>query len=107
MTSLPAALFIVDTVKEKNAIVEAKKVGITVVAVADTNSNPDEIDYPIPANDDAIRAIKLICSKIADAVMEGKARRYGAAEPAAEAGTAAPAAAAAPAVSASNQPAGQ
>jgi small subunit ribosomal protein S2 len=82
MTSLPTVLFIIDTVKEKNAIVEAKKVGISVVAVADTNSNPDEIDYPIPANDDAIRAIKLICSKIADAVMEGKARRYAAAEPA-------------------------
>ena len=108
MTSLPAALFIVDTVKEKNAIVEAKKVGITVVAVADTNSNPDEIDYPIPANDDAIRAIKLICSKIADAVLEGKARRYAAAEPVlAGAGAAAPAAAAEPAVPAPAQPAVQ
>lgn len=108
MTSLPATLFIVDTVKEKNAIVEARKVGIPVVAVTDTNSNPDEIDYPIPANDDAIRAIKLICSKIADAVLEGKARRYAVAEPVpAEAGTAAPAAAAEPAVSASNQPTGQ
>lgn len=95
MTSLPSALFIVDTVKEKNAIVEAKKVGIPVVAVADTNSNPDEIDYPIPANDDAIRAIKLICSKAADAVLEGKSRRYAAAEPAAETGTGQPAAAAA------------
>lgn len=108
MTSLPAALFIVDTVKEKNAIVEAKKVGIPVVAVADTNSNPDEIDYPIPANDDAIRAIKLICSKIADAVMEGKARRYAAAEPApAEAGAAASAAAAEPAVTTPVPPAVQ
>ena len=77
MTSLPAALFVVDTVKEENALVEAKKVGIPIVAVADTNSNPDQIDYPIPANDDAIRAIKLICSKVADAVLEGKARRFG------------------------------
>lgn len=76
MTSLPSALFVVDTVKEKIALVEAKKMGIPVVAVADTNSNPDEIDYPIPANDDAIRAIKLICSKIADAVLEGKASRF-------------------------------
>lgn len=77
MTSLPSALFVVDTVKENIALVEARKVGIPIVAVADTNSNPDDIDYPIPANDDAIRAIKLICSKIADAVIEGKASRFG------------------------------
>ncbi len=73
MTRLPSALFIMDTVKEAIAIAEAKRIGITVVAVVDTNSNPDEIDYPIPANDDAIRAIKLICHRIADAVLEGKA----------------------------------
>ena len=72
MTSLPDALFIVDPIKEGIAIAEAKRIGIPVVAIVDTNCNPDDIDYPIPANDDAIRAIKLICSKIADAVIEGK-----------------------------------
>ncbi|MBA7661122.1 hypothetical protein ES703_69134 [subsurface metagenome] len=72
MTSLPDALFIVDPTKERIALAEAKRVGIPVVAIADTNCNPDDIDYPIPANDDAIRAIKLMCSKIADAVIEGK-----------------------------------
>jgi len=72
MTSLPAALFIVDTTKENIALAEAKRVGIPVIAIADTNCNPDDIDYPIPANDDAIRAIKLICSRIADSVIEGK-----------------------------------
>lgn len=72
MTSLPATLFIVDPPKEKIALAEAKRVGIPVVAIADTSCNPDELDYPIPANDDAIRAIKLICNKIADAVLEGK-----------------------------------
>jgi small subunit ribosomal protein S2 len=73
MTRLPSALFIIDTVKEKIALAEAKRMEIPVVAVADTNSNPDEIDHPVPANDDAIRAVKLVCAKIADAVMEGKA----------------------------------
>jgi len=73
MTSLPTALFIVDPTKETIALAEAKRVGIPVVAIVDTNCNPDDIDYPIPANDDAIRAIKLICSKIADSVIEGKA----------------------------------
>ena len=72
MTSLPGALFIVDPTKERIALAEAKRIGIPVVAIVDTNCNPDDIDYPIPANDDAIRAIKLICSKIADAVIEGK-----------------------------------
>ena len=76
MTSLPACLFIVDPPKEKIALAEAQRMGIPVVAIADTSCNPDEIDYPIPANDDAIRAIKLICSKIADAVLEGKASRF-------------------------------
>jgi len=71
MTSLPAALFIVDPTKERIALAEAKRIGIPVVAITDTNCNPDEIDYPVPANDDAIRAIRLICSKIADAVTEG------------------------------------
>jgi small subunit ribosomal protein S2 len=72
MTQLPAALFIIDTVKEKIALAEAKRTGIPVVAIADTNSNPDEVDYPVPANDDAIRAVKLVCAKIADAVIDGK-----------------------------------
>jgi small subunit ribosomal protein S2 len=72
MTSLPDTIFIVDPVKENIALAEAKRMGIPVVAIVDTNCNPDEIDHPIPANDDAIRAIKLICNKIADAVLEGK-----------------------------------
>ncbi|UCH43303.1 MAG: 30S ribosomal protein S2 [Dehalococcoidales bacterium] len=73
MTSLPGALFIIDPTQERIALAEAKRAKIPVVAVADTNCNPDELDYPIPANDDAIRAIKLVCSKIADAIIEGKA----------------------------------
>jgi small subunit ribosomal protein S2 len=72
MTSLPGALFIVDPTKERIALAEAKRVGTPVVAIVDTNCNPDDIDYPIPANDDAIRAIRLVCSKIADVVIEGK-----------------------------------
>ncbi len=73
MTSLPDIIFMVDPVKEKIAIAEARRMGIPVVAIVDTNCNPDDIDHPIPANDDAIRAIRLICSKVADAVLEGKA----------------------------------
>ncbi len=72
MTSLPDALFIVDPTKERIALAEAKRTGIPVIAIVDTNCNPDDIDHPIPANDDAIRAIKLICNKVADAVIEGK-----------------------------------
>ena len=72
MTSLPTALFIIDITKESIALAEAKRVGIPVVAVVDTNCNPVDIDYPIPANDDAIKAIKLVCSKIADAIIEAK-----------------------------------
>ncbi|MBQ2223687.1 MAG: 30S ribosomal protein S2, partial [Oscillospiraceae bacterium] len=72
MNKLPGALFIVDTRKERNAIAEAHKLGIPVVAIADTNCDPDEIDYPIPGNDDAIRAIKLISSIMANAMIEGK-----------------------------------
>jgi small subunit ribosomal protein S2 len=72
LTNLPDALFIVDPTKERIAIAEARRVGIPVVAIVDTNCNPDDIDYPIPANDDAIRTIKLICSKIADSVIEGR-----------------------------------
>jgi small subunit ribosomal protein S2 len=73
MTRLPGALFIIDPIKEKIALAEAKRMSIPAIAIVDTNCNPDEIDYPIPANDDAIRAIKLICSKVSDAVLEGKA----------------------------------
>jgi len=72
MTSLPGAIFIVDPTKERITLAEANRVGVPVVAMVDTNCNPDDIDYPIPANDDAVRAIKLICNKIADAVIEGK-----------------------------------
>jgi small subunit ribosomal protein S2 len=72
MTGLPDALFIIDPVKEKIAIIEAKRLGIPIIAVVDTNCLPDVIDYPIPANDDAIRAIKLITGKIASAVIEGR-----------------------------------
>ena len=72
MTTLPGALFIVDPTKEKIALAEANKVGVPVIAVVDTNCNPSDIDYVIAANDDAIKAIKLICSRIADAVLEGK-----------------------------------
>ncbi|MDD4985085.1 MAG: 30S ribosomal protein S2 [Dehalococcoidales bacterium] len=73
MTRLPSALFIVDVTKERLALDEAKRVGIPVVAVADTNCDPTGIDYPIPANDDAIKAIKLACSRVADSVLAGKA----------------------------------
>ena len=72
LTKLPDALFIIDPTKEKIAIAEAHRVGIPVVAIVDTNCNPHEIDYAVPANDDAIRTIKLICTKIADAILEGK-----------------------------------
>ncbi|MBE9482773.1 MAG: 30S ribosomal protein S2 [Chloroflexi bacterium] len=77
MTSLPSVLFIIDLVKERIALAEAKRVGIPVVAIVDTNCNPDDIDYPIPANDDAIKTIKLICSKLADSVIEGKTGEVG------------------------------
>jgi len=72
MEELPAAIFIVDPKKEKIAVAEAVKLSIPIVAIVDTNCNPDEIDYVIPGNDDAIRAVKLISSVMADAVMEGK-----------------------------------
>ena len=72
MTRLPDVMFVVDTEIEVNAIHEARRLGIPVVAVIDTNCDPDPIDYPIPGNDDAIKATKLIISRIADAVLEGK-----------------------------------
>lgn len=69
---LPGAMFVVDPRKERNAILEARRLGIPVVAIVDTNCDPDEVDYVIPGNDDAIRAVKLIASKIADAIIEGR-----------------------------------
>ena len=72
MKKLPGALFVVDPRKEKIAVAEAKKLGIPVVAIVDTNCDPDEVDYVIPGNDDAIRAVKLIASTMANAVMEGR-----------------------------------
>lgn len=72
MPGLPGAVFIVDPKKEKIAVAEARKLSIPVVAIVDTNCDPDEVDYVIPGNDDAIRSIKLITSKIADAIIEGR-----------------------------------
>jgi small subunit ribosomal protein S2 len=79
MKKLPVALFIVDPKKERNAILEARKLGIPIVAIVDTNCDPDEVDYVIPGNDDAIRAVKLISSKIADAIIEAKQGEMGSA----------------------------
>ena len=94
MKKLPGALFVIDPRKEHNAIAEARKLGIPIIAIVDTNCDPDEIDYVIPGNDDAIRAIRLISAAMASAVQEG---RQGAdaevAEAAAEAEAAAPVAA--------------
>jgi small subunit ribosomal protein S2 len=75
MRRLPGAVFIIDTRKEHTAVLEARRLEIPVVALADTNCDPDEMDYPIPSNDDAIRAVKLLASKIADASIEGR-RQY-------------------------------
>jgi small subunit ribosomal protein S2 len=75
MERLPSAIFIVDPHKEDLAVKEARKVGIPIVAMVDTNCDPDPIDYIIPCNDDAIRSIRLIASKMADAVLEGQNRR--------------------------------
>ena len=72
MNELPGAVYVVDPRKERIAVAEARKLGIPVIGIVDTNCDPDEIDYVIPGNDDAIRAIKLISSRIADAVLEGK-----------------------------------
>jgi small subunit ribosomal protein S2 len=72
MERLPSAIFIVDTKKEHNAVLEAKRLGIPVIAIVDTNCDPDDADYIIPGNDDAIRAIKLIGCSLADAVIEGR-----------------------------------
>ena len=83
MKKQPAAMFIVDPRKERIAVLEAKKLGIPIVAIVDTNCDPDEVDYVIPGNDDAIRAVKLIAGAMADAVIEG--RQGEASAPAAEA----------------------
>lgn len=72
MTTLPAAIFVVDPKKERIAVAEARKLSIPVVGIVDTNCDPDEIDHVIPGNDDAIRALKLLSSKMADAIIEGK-----------------------------------
>lgn len=72
MKSMPQALFVVDPRKERNAIAEAHKLNIPIVGIVDTNCDPDEIDYVIPANDDAIRAVKLLTGKMADAILEGQ-----------------------------------
>ena len=88
MKKLPGALFVVDPRKEHIAVSEARTLGIPVVGIVDTNCDPDEIDYVIPGNDDAIRAVKLIAGKLADAILEGKQGEQledtAAAEPAAE-----------------------
>ena len=72
MKKLPGALFVVDPRKERIAVLEAKKLGIPIVAIVDTNCDPDEVDYVIPGNDDAIRAVKLIAGAMADAIIEGR-----------------------------------
>lgn len=72
MTTLPAAIYVVDPRREANAVAEARRLGIPVIAMVDTNCDPDLIDYVIPANDDAIRSVRLITSRIADAVIEGR-----------------------------------
>ena len=91
MQKLPAALFIVDPKREKIAVSEAKKLGIPIVAIVDTNCDPDEVDYVIPGNDDAIRAVKLISGAMADAIIEGRQGETAAEEVAAEAAQEAPA----------------
>ncbi|HWP98954.1 MAG TPA: 30S ribosomal protein S2 [Vicinamibacterales bacterium] len=75
MTRLPDAVFVVDTKKEKIAVDEARKLRIPVIGIVDTNCDPEEVDYPIPGNDDALRAIRLFASRIADAVLAGRAMR--------------------------------
>lgn len=80
MDKLPGCLFIIDPRKERIAVAEAKKLNIPIVAIVDTNCDPDEIDYVIPGNDDAIRAVKLIAGAMADAIIEGREGQMGAAE---------------------------
>lgn len=75
MAELPGALFVIDSTKEEIAILEAQRLNIPIVAIVDTNGNPENIDYPIPGNDDAVRAIELFTSKVSEAVIEGKKNR--------------------------------
>jgi small subunit ribosomal protein S2 len=75
MTRLPRALFIIDPTKERIAVAEAHRMEIPIIAIVDTNCDPDEIDYPIPGNDDAIRSVRLMSAKLADAALEGMAAR--------------------------------
>ncbi len=81
MYDLPGCMFVIDPVQENTAVLEARRMDIPVVAVCDTNCDPDLIDYPIPGNDDAIRSVKLFCTLIADAILEGKAEAEKAATP--------------------------
>ena len=75
MTKLPKAIFIIDIGKEKIAVAEAKRMGVPIIALVDTDCDPTHVDYPIPGNDDAIRSIRLVTRKIADAVLEGMLQR--------------------------------
>ena len=81
MTDMPGCLFVIDPVQENTAVLEARRMEVPVVAVCDTNCDPDLIDYPIPGNDDAIRSVKLFCTLMADAILEGKAEAEKAATP--------------------------
>src|SRR6185369_1736989 len=72
MRRLPGAIFVIDAKKEHTAVTEARRLEIPVIALSDTNTDPDLMDYPIPSNDDAIRAVRLLCAKIADAAVEGR-----------------------------------
>jgi small subunit ribosomal protein S2 len=92
MPRLPDAVFIIDPRKERIAVLEAKKLKIPIIAVVDTNCDPDEIDFPIPGNDDAIRAVKLMAGKIADAVIEGRTEAESGGEPGEPVAAATPAA---------------
>ena len=99
MKKLPDAVFVVDTRKEKIAVDEARKLKIPIIGIVDTNCDPDDVDYVIPGNDDALRAIKLVMGKIADAVIEGRGLRE-AAQSEREAGDTTPSDSASQAVSA-------
>src|SRR4029077_15649817 len=81
MEDLPGCLFVIDPVQENTAVLEARRMEVPVVAVCDTNCDPDLIDYPVPGNDDAIRSVKLFCTLVADAILEGKAEAEKAASP--------------------------
>jgi small subunit ribosomal protein S2 len=86
MRRLPGAIFVIDTKKEHTAVLEARRLEIPVVALADTNTDPDEMDYPVPANDDAIRAVKLLADKMSEAALEGRRQREAQIKDRAEAG---------------------